>query len=334
MNASIGRISKVLIVGLFVSLLVLSFGQSAEAKKLVLADKGWDSIQVHNRIAGFILKNGYGYDEIEYIPGETIAMMQGLARGDVDIDMEIWVENQQEAFDKFIAAGKVLDLGANFPDSWQGWLVPTFVIKGDASRGIDPMAPDLKSVEDMKKYWELFKDPEDKSKGRFYSCIPGWECSKINEKKFAAYGLDETYNIFMPGSDAALSGSLAAAYEKGKPWFGYYWAPTWVLGKYDMTPLEEPPYNEADWEKGLCGYPSVKVNIAVNSGLMEKAPEVVEFLKKYESTQAQANKFLAFMRDNKADTQQAAEWFLKNFEDVWTAWVPADVVGKVKSALK
>ena len=310
-----------------------SLGAAASKKKLVIADVNWDSVQVHNRIAGFIMEKGYGYT-VDYVPGATITLFAGLARGDVDIEMECWVENQQEAYDKGIAAGKLVDLGSNFPDSWQGWLVPTYVVKGDAKRGIKPMAPGLKSIADLPKYWKLFKDPEDPGKGRFYSCIPGWECQKINEKKFKAYGLDKHYNIFLPGSDAALNGSMAAAYKKGKPWFGYYWAPTWVLGKFDMTPIEESPFDQKVWDTtGACAYPSVSVNIVVNSGLLKRAPEIVAFLKKYETTQAMANKFLAYMRDTKADTQAAAVWFLKNRQDVWTGWVPSDVAAKVKAAL-
>jgi len=149
---------------------------------IVFADPGWDSGQVHARVAAFIVKNGMGYD-VDFIPGETIPLFQGLARGDIDISMEIWYENQKEAVDKAEAEGKVIDLGDNFPDSWQGWLVPTYVIKGDPARGIEPMAPDLKSVYDLPQYKDVFKDVEDPGKGRFYSCISGWECEKINEKK-------------------------------------------------------------------------------------------------------------------------------------------------------
>jgi glycine betaine/proline transport system substrate-binding protein len=315
-------------------LLLFSGGAYAASKTLVIADLNWDSAQVHNRIAAFIIEKGYGY-KVQYTPGATITLFAGLVRGDVDINMECWVENQQEAYDKGIAAGKVIDLGSNFPDSWQGWLVPTYVIKGDTERGIKPMAPDLKSINDLSKYWELFKDPENPGKGRFYSCIPGWECEKINEKKFKAYGLDKHYNIFLPGSDAALNGSMAAAYRKGQPWFGYYWAPTWVLGKLDMTPIEEPAFDKKVWDTNYaCAYPSVRVNIIVNSGLQERAPEIVEFLKKYETTQAMANKFLAYMQDEKADTQRAALWFLRNYQELWTGWVPGKVSGKVKAALK
>jgi glycine betaine/proline transport system substrate-binding protein len=39
------------------------------------------------------------------------------------------------------------------------------------------------------------------------------------------------------------------------------------------------------------------------------------------------------MQDNKADTTEAAMWFLKNYEDLWTGWLDDDVVSKVKAAM-
>ena len=307
---------------------------AASNKVLKFADINWDSVQVHNRIAGFILENGYGY-KAEYLPGNTIPLFAGLTRGALDINMECWVENQQEALDKALAAGKVIDLGSNFPNSWQGWLVPTYMIKGDPARGIKPLTPDLKSIEDLSKYWEVFKDPEDPSKGIFFSCVPGWGCEKINDKKFKTYGLDKHYNIFPPGSSAALAGSIAAACKKGKPWFGYYWAPTPIMGKYDLTPIAEPAFDKKVWDKDYgCEYPPVKVNIVVHKSLPQKAPDVYEFLKKYETNLEICNKFLAYMLDNKdSKPADAAVWFLKNYESLWTQWVPAEVAQKVKAAL-
>jgi len=157
---------------------------------------------------------------------------------------------------------------------------------------------------------------------------------KINEEKFGVYGLNDTYNIFLPGSDAALNASMASAYAKNESWFGYYWAPTWVLGKFDMTPIEEPAFDEAVWETNHgCAYPAVQVNVVVSSEFHEREPELVEFFTKYSTTTAQNNAALAYMQSNEASTEEAAIYFLKNYEDVWTEWVPADVVGKVKAAL-
>jgi len=324
---------KVLMITLGALLVLLSFAGCAQAPEpvekptLIFADLGWDSAQVHNRVAAFIIENGYGYPKSEMIPGETIALFEGLARGDVDIEMECWVENQQEAYDKHIAAGDMVDLGSNFPDNWQGWLVPTYMIEnGDLPAGV--------SVDDLPQYWELFKDPEEPTKGRFVNSVPGWECTEINTEKIKIYGLDEYYTDFIAGSDAALSGSMAAAYEKDEPWFGYYWSPTWVLGKLDMTKIEEPPYDKEVWETNYaCAYPANKVNILVNASLLDKAPDVVEFLKKYETTADMANKALAYMQETEASTAEAAIYFLKEYESLWTGWVPSDVADKVKAAL-
>ncbi|MBE9505976.1 MAG: ABC transporter substrate-binding protein [Chloroflexi bacterium] len=306
-----------------------------EKDTVVFGDLSWDSAQVANRIAAFIVQHGYGYD-VDYVPGDTITILQALRSGDVQVNMEIWVENQLEPYNEALDAGDVIDLGNNFGDNYQGWLVPTYMIEGDSERGIDATAPGLKSVFDLPDYWELFEDPEDKSKGRFTNSIPGWMCTAINTQKLATYGLDEYYTDFVVGSDAALSGSMAGAYAKGDSWLGYYWAPTWVLGKFDMTLLEEPAYDVDIFteEKGFaCAYPSNNVNIAVNAAFADANPDVVEFLSNFTTTTALQNKVLAYMQENEASTDEAAMYFFAEYEDLWTSWVPGDVADAVKAAL-
>lgn len=322
--------TKIIIGVLGALLLLMPFaGCAAEKGKqpVVFADLNWDSARVHTRIAAFIMENGYGYPPSEFIPGETIPLFAGVAKGDLDLEMECWVQNQQEAYDKAIAAGDVIDLGINFPDAWQGWLVPTYMIE-------DGLLPEGVSVDDMPQYWELFKDPEDPTKGRFYNGPPGWESTGINTQKLEGYGLDKYYTNFLPGSDAALAAAMVAAYEKHEPYFGFYWAPTWVLGKLDMTPIEEPPYDEAVWEKNHgCAYPETGTHIVVNSSFPDRAPELTGFLSNYSTTAAQMNEILAYMEDNEASADEVAMYFLKNYESVWTKWVPADIADKVKAAL-
>jgi glycine betaine/proline transport system substrate-binding protein len=314
--------------------LLLFVPSPGAAKRIVFADLSWDSVLVHNRIAGFIFEHGYGY-ELDFLPGQTIPLVTGLIRGDVDVDMESWTENIQDVYDKGIRRKKILDLGPNYPDSWQGWLVPSYMIEGDAERGIKATAPDLKSVTDLPRYKELFKDPENPSKGRFHNAIPGWSVTDINSQKLKTYGLDAHYTDFMPGSDAALAGSMAAAYAKGEPWFGYYWGPTWVLGMYDMTPLEEPPFDQKVWDetKG-CTFPPVQVNILVNTGFAKKNPDVVAVLEKYETSTDLCNEFLAYMRNQKAGADEAALFFLKKHRGLWSKWVTPEAAARIEAALK
>lgn len=328
------RTNIALILAVFCLFTVIS--GAAAARPVTLVDFSWDSVQVHNRIAAYIIEKGYG-KETDFIFAESLPGMMGIERGDADFSMEGWVDNLLDFWEKATASGKMVSLGTNFPDAPQGWYVPTYIIKGDEARGIKPVAPDLKSVADLPKYWELFKDPENPKKGRLLNGPAGWKVTSINEMKIRGYGLDKQYDAFSAGSETALSTAIKRAYDRGQPVLAYYWEPTWVMGLLDMTKLEEPPYDEKLWnDENLyaCAIPSVRVLVVANAKFVEANPDIAAFLKNYGTTLEQNNKVLAFMFETKADTRQAAIWFLRNFEDVWTSWVPSDVAGKITAALK
>lgn len=316
-----------------VPILFLSACGGEPDKKIVLADAGWQSIRFHNEVAKFILENGYDY-KTEVTNGSTSSTFLGLRQGDIDVYMEVWTQNILEIYEEAIQAGDIKKVGVNFNDNRQGLYVPTYMIKGDPARNIKPMAPDLKTVSDLSKYWHLFKDPSDKNKGRIIGPPTGWQVYKILEKKMKTYGLDKNLNFFAPGSDTALTTSLTQAFEKGEPWVGYYWEPTWVMGKYDMTLLEEPKYDEKVWNKNYgTEFPTMDVVIAVHKDVESRHPEVVEFLKKYKTSSSLTNEALAYMQDHDANEEQAAHWWLKKHPDIWTKWVPKEVAAKVKQAL-
>lgn len=329
-------------VKLFLCVMVLAvaitFGSVAAVagEKVTLVDFSWNSIQMHNRIAGFILEHGYGY-EPDYLFAESVPGLTGLQQGDVDVAMEMWVDN---VLDWYVPAveetGEVIDLGPVFPDSPQGWYVPTYVIEGDPERGIEASAPGLKSVDDLPEYWEVFRDRENPEKGRFYNAIPGWVVHDINLAKLKAYGLEDTFVAFDPGSQTALATAIVSAYEKGEPVLAYYWEPEWIMGMLDMTKLDEPPYDPERWGEGKdygCSFPAARVHVGLNAEFADGHPELVEFFDNYETTLAQNNAALAFMKENDATMDEAAVWFLETYPDLWKTWVPEDVAAKVEAAL-
>ena len=307
---------------------------NTEKPTLIFADAGWDSIQFHNSVARFIIEKGYGY-KTDVISGSTPITFAAFLKGDIDIYTELWTNNIKKEYDQAIKDGTIKEVSVNFDDNAQGLYVPTYLIKGDPARGIKPLAPDLKTVKELPKYWELFKDQEVPSKGRIYGSPPGWEVDTILKTKVASYGLDKTYNYFSPGSDTALSTSMTKAYEEGKPWLGYYWEPTWIMGKYDMTLLADQPYDAALWNDGyICEFAPDKVTVGVSKAMETKAPDVVEFLSHYKTSSPLTNEALAYMQDKNVKTDEAAQWFLKNHTDLWTPWVPSEIAEKVKAALK
>lgn len=303
-------------------------------KTLIFADAGWDSIRFHNDVASFIIEKGFEY-KTDVLPGSTAATFTGFRNGDIDIYMEVWTENLLGVYEEAVEKGEIIETSINFNDNAQGLYVPTYVIKGNEAKGIKPMAPDLKTVKDLEKYREIFKDPEHPKKGRIYGSPSGWSVDKILQEKIKTYGLDKTYNYFGPGTDTALSASIASAIEKGEPWVGYYWEPTWIIGKYDMTLLADEPFSEENWEKGYaCEWPSQKVTTAVHKDMPNTTPEVVEFLKNYKTSSKITSDALAYMQDKDVDTKEAAKWFLKENEEMWTKWVPVEATAKIKAALK
>ncbi len=315
----------------------LSTGVATEAagETIVFGDFSWDSVQIHNRIAGFIVEHGFGYD-VDYEFGESIPLLIGIRRGDVDLSMELWVDNLLDAMHEAHEAQEIITLGRNFPDAPQGWYVPTFMIEGDEERGIEPMAPDLETVFDLAEYADLFPDPEDPDKGRFYNAPTGWVAHDINNDKLEAYGLDEYFNSFNPGSDAGLSAAMSRAYERGEPIVAYNWEPNWTIGLMDMTKLEEPEYNRQQWEDDYStAYPATTVEIIVNAEFPSRFPNVTSFLAYYETTLDQTNEMLAYMQTEEASVDEAAIWFLQNYEDVWKDWIfDSEVEERVVNALE
>ena len=304
---------------------------AAAPLKVVFGDAGWDSFRFHNAVAMFIGETAYNLDT-EEISGTTALTYSALKTGDVSVYMETW-SNLLPTYASDIEAGTIKELSINFDDNSQGIYVHRYVIEGDKERGIDALAPDLKTVADLAKYSDVFADPEDNTKGRLYGAISGWEVDTVIRSKYVFYGLDASYNYMDPGSDSALAASISSAYEKGEPIAAYYWEPTWITGKYDLVLLEDAPYDEALYAKGACAFPSAVVTVAVNSDFLKAAPEYCSFLSNYETSSALTASALTYIQDNKASYEDAAKWFLKENDDLITKWLPADKAELVRNAL-
>ncbi|MGM8365807.1 ABC transporter substrate-binding protein [Virgibacillus sp. W0181] len=309
-------------------------GDTKDKEVIKFADAGWDSIKVHNFVAQTIIEEGLGY-ETETTTGSTMATFQGLREGDLDVYTEVWTDNLEPAYEEAIDAGEIVELAVNFDDNEQGLYVPTYVIEGDEERGIEPMAPDLRTVEDLKEYPDVFEDPENPGRGRILNGPSGWTVEESITMKFETYGLDETMENFIPGSDSALVADLVNAYEKGEAWVGYYWSPTWVTAKYDLTILEEPEFDRETWDETRgTAFPPNDVTVAVHKDMPDQAPDVVEFLKNYETSTELTEDALMYMEKNEVSAEEAGKWWMEEHEDVWTEWVSEEIAEKVKGALE
>ena len=298
-------------------------GEAEPAKQtIVFADLDWDSAQIQNAIARRIVQDGFGYPT-DAIFGGTIPLWQALLKGDVDVYMEAWLPNIQDLWDSAMAQGEVIPVGKSLDDNWQSaYVIPTYVAEAN---------PGLKTVQDLRDHANIF--PQDGGKAVLVTCLAAWGCSEVNESQLQAYGLDDIITFQDPGSQAGLFASLEGAYTKGEPWLGYLWGPTKPAADLDLTRLEEPVCAAGAGPGTGCGYPTALIRIAVHPTLVGQAPEVIEFLRKWDFTAAVDVAANAYKAEADASFDEVATWFLKTQEASWTQWVAPDVAQKVKDAL-
>lgn len=316
----------------FVLVSLSLMGCKTEEKPISFADPGWDSVRIHTAIAQFIFDKAYGVPS-KSVNGSGSLLHEALKKNEVQVHMEVWTDNIIP-YNADVAAGAIQEMGVNFADNASGFYVPRYVIEGDPKRNIAPSAPNLRTVQDLLQYPHVFPDVENKGKGRIYGAVPGWLADTIMHKKFKVYGLDKSYIYFRPGSDSALSAVLAAAYEKGEPIVGYYWMPTWLLGKYDFVLLEDNPYvDEVQYKNGVTACPSMRVTVATSTEFAQKHPELTAFLRRYATSSESLAKALAHMQTTKASMQETALWFMRTNDAMLDLWLEPDKAKVVREAL-
>ena len=307
---------------------------AADCGKITIGEMNWGSAQVIANVEKFVLEIGYGC-EVELIQTSTVpAMTSMVEKGEPDVASEIWINSVKEVFDKGVADGRVVSAGNVLSDGGvEAWWIPKYF--ADAN-------PNIKTIQDVIANAKAFEDPEDASKGRFYNCPSGWACKIINNNLFRAYGMNNNFTNFDPGSGEGLAAAIAKAYERKEPWFGYYWAPTSVLGKYPMVQIGLGEFNaeghacntKENCDKPHAGrYPPSAVLAATTKKFADSHKAEFAFLQKISIPNDVMNAVLAWGEDNQAEGNEMAGYFMKTHGELWSAWLPEAVANKVKAAL-
>jgi len=311
--------------------------QAAECGEVSIAEMNWASAGVAAQVDKIILESGYGCT-VTLVTGDTMPTFTSMnEKGEPDVAPEMWVNAVRTPLDAAIAEGRLIQLAPLLSEGGvEGWWIPKFLADEH---------PDIKTVQDALKYPELFPAPEDPSKGAVHNCPSGWNCQVSTSNLYRALKADDDGFVLVDtGSAAGLDGSIANAFEKKTGWLGYYWAPTAILGKYDMTRLSfGVEHDKADWdactavpdcpEPKVNSYPTSDVFTIVTKAFAEKAGVAMDYMKTRQWDNGTVGKVLAWMGENQGTNEDAARHFLENYPDMWTKWVSPEVAEKVKAAL-
>jgi len=323
------------LAGLALALLAGGATQAQPACELdrpvMFAGQNWESNLVLMEIQRFIVEKGYGC-RTDALSVEAIMAMTALESGDLDVIPEVWTSSLREAWYRAVASGKVQRFGDVFIGH-ESWFIPRYTAE---------RFPQLKRVADLPNYQAVFRDPEDPSKGRIYGCPAGWFCEIINGNLHRALGLQDSFNLFSPGSGPTQKAAVTAAYQRREDIVFYYWEPTPLIGTLDLVALEFPPYDAVAFQCLIdpdCAAPKpsafspTPVFTAASTRFVQDAPALAAFLSKVQLPVTLVNRALAQMEKTQAEPDAVARWFLQNQADVWTPWVPPEVAARVKAAL-
>ena len=311
--------------------------EASECGSVTIADMNWNSATFIANLDRFILEHAYGCSA-ELVAGDTMPTGTSMVeKGEPDVAPELWSNSFRAAIDTGVAEGRLVLAGKVFSDSGEeGFWVPGYMVTE---------RPELATIQGVIEHAELFKNPEDPSRSLLMGCPSGWNCQISAENLFRALNLEEAgFELGDPGSGAGLAGSLAKAYERGEPWFGYYWAPTALLGKYQMVKVDFGSGADVEEFRSCTTqpdcpdpkptmYPPSPVHTLVTADLAERSPSAVAYLSLRAFSNSFLNALLAWMEENQADGETAMVHFLTNNEDMWRPWVPDDALPRVKAAL-
>lgn len=314
-----------------------SYAMAEACGDITIANMNWQSAEVMANVDKFILNAGYGC-RADLISGDTVPTITSMVeKGRPDIAPEGWVDLIPEVARGGLASGKLVQGAKSLSDGGsQGWWIPKYF--ADAH-------PDIKSFDDVLRHPELFPAPEDPSKGAVYNGPQGWGGTTVTSQLFKAYGFDKKGFVLVDtGSAAGLDGSIAQAYQRKAPWLGYYWAPTALLGKYEMVKLQvKVPHDPAQWKRcnTVADCPDPKPNAwpvdlvltLTTRSFSQRSPVIMDYLNKRAWSNETANKLIAWMTDNQATGEEGAKYFLKNNEALWSVWVTPDAREKIKAQL-
>ncbi|WP_117233854.1 ABC transporter substrate-binding protein [Vibrio maerlii] len=323
------------------SILVLSsfsaHSYAEQCGEFTIADMNWNSASLIAHVDQFILNEGLGC-EADLIPGDSVPTGTSMIeKGQPDVAPEMWTNGIKEALDKGISEKRLRLAGKSLVNGGEeGFWVPDYLVE---------QYPEMKTIEGVAKHANLFEHPEDDEMFAFYGCPAGWTCQITAGHLFEALNLEEhKFEMIDPGSGAALAGTIAKAYERKKPWFGYYWSPTPVLGKYNMVKVDfESGTDIAEFQNcttqpecenpQVTMYPSAPVYTLTTEEFAQREPTAYQYFESRGFTNQQMSELLAWMEDEQADAEEAMYYFFENYEDVWKSWVSQDIAMKVQNAL-
>src|SRR5690625_5030692 len=219
----------------------------SEKGTLELSMPPWVNSPPQAWMVKLIIEEHLGW-EVNITEADIGLSFASTANGTTDFFVDAWVPGSHDPFVEEHGDNiEVLDPFTEVPPN--GLVVPSYV--------------EIDSIEEL-------NDHKDKFNGEIIGVEPGAGMHIVTEKAIEIYDLDYT---LVEGSDFAMTAAIKDAVDNNEWIVTLGWAPHWKFTQFDLKFLDDP-------REAFRGYSYIKP--VVSKDLREKAPEVVDFLNKWE----------------------------------------------------
>lgn len=283
---------------IFVSLLLLSMTlvfltsctqTTNDQKSAELVYVNWAEGIAYTNLAKVILEDKMGYT-VDITAADVGPAYTAVAQGDKDAFMETWLPVLHADYVEMYK-DKIIDLGHVYEGTQSGLVVPAYVT-------IDKIS-EMNSV-------------KDKFDGKIIGIDAGAGIMKTAEQVIDEYGLD--FDL-VSSSGPAMTAALQDAINNNEWIVVTGWRPHWKFGRWDLKFLQQDE-DKVMWKPG-------NIHIMGRLNLEEDKPELAQFLKNIQFTDAQLGDLMLKVKESDADVADVARQWMNDNMDVVNSWIPA-----------
>ncbi|MFD1361785.1 glycine betaine ABC transporter substrate-binding protein [Lentibacillus salinarum] len=216
-------------------------------------------------------------------------IMQGLADGDLDINLEVWLPVQDQVYLEEYKDEVTFAEEPWYDNAKVGLVVPTYL-------------EDINSIDDLNENKEMFD-------GEITGFDAGAGTMEVTKDELIPeYDLD--YEL-LPSSEPAMISEIDRAINNEEPIVSPLWSPHRVFAQYDLKFLEDPKnvYGETE-----------KIYHATRQGFDEDFPEVSQWMENWKMDDEAIGELMTYVNDAEEPIDGAEKWVEEN-EDLIDEWL-------------
>lgn len=290
----------------------LAAGPASACGRATVAEMNWPSAEVVTALVARVLEAGFGC-AVARVPTDTVSALEAAREGRApDIITEVWVNPEDGTLATLAEEGRFASVtDVLTPGGTEGWYVPAYLVRRH---------PELATLEGVRANPNLVG-------ARLHSCPEGWACRDATRWRARSARLEEAgIAVIEHETGEDLAHSLVEAYLGKDPWFGYFWGPTVVLGRFEMTRVRLAP-------AGVEEFPIARVLTAIGSDFAAREPAAAAAIARMAIPTDTMSRLLAWRDARSAGPDAVATHFLRGYRDLWIGWVDDETRARIDADL-